>query len=257
MYMLDNVSKGILFLKIFAISFIVLGLSYWQSQTLPKKFVSLDNLRKEPLQAETAKKPFKVEAKGNSYQIEPLFDYEIWGLVVSDHDSDSWTDNVHESWGDYINTKDICVIWGANITNPLLKKLNFSHGNFFCYVNTKSTEAWQSFDKNKLSNNHLIPANKEIEYLIRKSHVGDEIRIKGQLVNYNVNTGPFRKTSTVRTDTEGGACEIIYVNEFETLARNNKIWFQLLIISKIVCVLSLLAALVFLVGVPFLYHHDE
>jgi hypothetical protein len=253
----DNVSKGILLLKIFSISIVVWWLSYWQSQTLPRKFVSLENLRKEPLQIETSKKPFTVEAKGNSYQIEPLFDYEIWGLVVSDHDSDSWTDYAHESWGDYINTKDICIIWGTNITNPYLDKLSFSHGNFFCYVNTKSSQAWQRFENDKLSNNHLIPATKEIEYLIRESHVGDEIRIKGQLVNYNVNNGPFRKTSTVRSDREGGACEIIYVNEFETLARNNKIWFQLIILSKIASLLSLIAALSFLFIIPFIYHREE
>tara|TARA_B110001454_G_scaffold16145_1_gene14514 strand:+ start:8530 stop:9300 length:771 start_codon:yes stop_codon:yes gene_type:complete len=249
--MRDSVGWGIFFFKVFVISLVVLGFSYWQSQKLPTKFVSLEHLQKEPLQTETSKKSFTTETNGHIYQIDPVFDYEIWGVVVADHNSDSWLDNTHESWGDYINTKDICVIWGANILNPQLDKLNFSHGSFTCYVNTKSSQAWQSFNKEKLSNNHLIPANKEIEQLIRKSHIGDEIRMKGQLVNYNVNGGPFRKSSTVRTDMENGACEIIYVNEFETFARNNKIWFFLVTLSKITAVLSLLAGLAFVFLVPF------
>lgn len=221
-----------------------MGLSYCQSQKVPLKIELSEQLQREPLQAETSKKTFTTETKGHRYQIIPLYDYEIWGLVVSDHNSDSWIDTSHESWNDYINTKDICLIWGDNISNPHLKKFDFSHGNFTCYVKTDSSEAWQSFHKDKLSNNHLIPSNNEIQKIIAKSHIGDVVRIKGHLVNYNVDQGPFRKTSTHRKDMENGACEIIYVNEFETLARNNIIWIRIFTLSKFLCFGLLIALLI-------------
>lgn len=228
-----------------------MGLSYWQSHKVPERIELHGQLQKDPLQTETTKKTFSTETKGHRYQIVPIYDYEIWGLVVSDHSSDSWIDTDHEAWNDYINTKDICLIWGENISNPHLSKFDFSHGNFTCYVKTSSSEAWQSFQKDKLSNNHLIPSNHEIGKLIANSHVGDVVRIKGQLVNYNVDEGPFRKTSTLRTDMENGACEIIYVNEFETLTRNNIIWIQIFTLSKIVC-LGLILALLFQILLPLL-----
>lgn len=249
--MRDDVSWGIFFGKAFTISLLVLGISYWQSGKIPRKFVAIDHLQKEPLQTKTEKTSFTVDLKGHRYQIDPLYEYEIWGLVVSDHSSDSWLDTSHESWNDYLNTKDICVIWGTNILSPHLNELKFSHGTFTCYVQTKSAAAWQSFHADKLANNHLIPASKNIEKLIANSRVGDEIRIKGQLVNYNVNGGPFRKTSVIRNDMENGACEIIYVNEFETLARNNKIWIYIFKFSKILSVLFLGVTLFFILVTPF------
>lgn len=255
--MRDGTSLGIFFFKAFLVSLVIFGFSSWQSNKVPTSLSSLNNLRKEPLQIPTTKKSFTTQANGNKYQIDPVFDYELWGLVVADHNSDSWLDNVHASWGDYINTKDICVIWGSNVVSPYLKNLDFTHGSFTCYVSTKSSEAWQSFNKEQLSNNHLIPANKEIESLIRKSQIGDEIRIKGQLVNYNVNGGPFRNSSTVRTDMENGACEIIYVEEFETLARNNKMSFQLLFLTKITTILFLLAAVGLIFIAPFFTNREH
>ncbi len=249
--MRNHIGWGIFFAKAFVFSCCVMGIGYWQSKKIPTQFNSLHNLQKEPIQTKTQKKTFLAEANGHKYQIDPLYEYEIWGLVVSDHASDSWMDTSHEAWNDYINTKDVCVIWGANIINPYLNKLDFSHGTFTCYVQTKSSEAWQNFRTDQLSNNHLIPSTKDIEKLIAKSNVGDEIRIKGQLVNYNVNGGPFRTTSTIRTDMENGACEIIYVTEFETLARYNKIWVQLLKLGKILSLIFLVLAIFLIFIVPF------
>lgn len=255
--MKSHIDWFMLFSKYLIVCAIVCGIGYWQSRKVPTKFTSPAILQKEPVQTGPSKPTFTMEANGHRYQVDPVNDYEIWGLVVSDHHSDSWNDTSHDSWNDYINTKDICVIWGANITNPYLDKLNFSHGSWTCYVQTKSSEAWQAFKVDKLSNNHLIPANINIQKLIEKSRVGDEIRMKGHLVNYNVDGGPFRKTSVIRTDMENGACEIIYVNEFETLARNNLFWIKIFELSKLLCVALLAAALFSILVVPFLAERNN
>jgi hypothetical protein len=206
--------------------------AYWQSTQLPNHFSSLKNLQNEPRQTSTDKEPFQLEVKKHNYQIQPLFEYELWGLIVEDHNAFSWIDTSHEQWGDFLNTKDICVIWGQNLTNRYLKDLEFSHGDWTCYVKTSSSEAWSSFKWNQLSNNHLLPENSDIETKIKAARIGDEIHLKGKLVNYSINHGPQRQSSTTRTDRENGACEIIYVNEFQILNRHNALWISLSRIGK-------------------------
>ena len=36
-------------------------------------------------------------------------------MIVSYHHSASFIDISHKQWNDYLNTKDICVIWGRNV----------------------------------------------------------------------------------------------------------------------------------------------
>ncbi len=252
-----NIQVGGLFAKALAASVLLWGFSFWQSGRIPSRFSNLNQLQQNPLQTSSTQKPFEIQASGHTYQIQPIYDYELWGLVVSDHSSDSWMDNdTHESWGDFINTKDICVIWGQNVLNPNLSKISFRSGAWTCYAETKDTDAWRSFRPDQLSNNHVIPANDSIGRLIANSNVGDEIRIRGHLVNYKIDNGPSRNSSIVRTDMENGACEIIYVNEFETYAKNNKIWFRLANVSKWIAIISLVGMIGCFFVWPFFIPHD-
>jgi hypothetical protein len=218
------------------------GVSYWKSENLPR-LSPLTQIFSEPLQTAVTESSFHLASKAQDYTLQPLYDYDISGVVVSYHESDSWRDRVHKRWGDYINTKDLCVIWGKNLTSSYLSDLDFSHGEWTCYVKTSNRTAWENFDMNGLSNNHLIPANDSVSKIIAEARVGDEIHIKGKLVNYNVNGGPYRNTSITRDDRENGACEIIYVTGAQILKRHNIVWIELARVFKILTALSLLGIL--------------
>ena len=194
---------------------------------IPPSRSSNPALQFEPRQVETKRAPFRVVREGNRYDIQPVYDYEITGLIVTDHDSSSFLDLSHAMWKDFLNTKDICVVWGTNVTTGQLKELNFTSGDWTCWVQADSGAVWQSFNPLQLSNNHVLPANEEIDRALRKASVGDEIRIRGHLVNYNINGSEYRNSSTRRDDTGNGACEILYVNEIQTLARHNGFWVEL------------------------------
>ena len=90
------------------------------------------------------------------------------------------------------------------------------------------------FDHNKISNNHLLSDNASIREQIRNAKIGDQIHIKGMLVNYSPRSNPKwrRVSSTIRTDTGNGACEVLFVNEFNILASKNGGWYLLATISK-------------------------
>ena len=106
------------FIKSLVVAGFIWGIGYWKSTKVPENILVSGPLQNEPMQTLTNKPVFEMRSKGHTYSIQPAFEYELWGLVVSEHSADSIKDNVHESWNDYINTKDICVVWGGNVSNP-------------------------------------------------------------------------------------------------------------------------------------------
>ena len=68
------------------------------------------------------------------------------------------------------------------------------------------------------SNIHLIPESEEILDILENIIRGNIIRLKGKLVNVKDDDSNFIwKTSTSRTDTGGGACEILWVEKADII----------------------------------------
>jgi hypothetical protein len=196
--------------------------------------------------------PFQRQEGEHTYVLQPKADYKIRGLVVATHDSSNWMDLAHSQSGDYFNTHDICVIWGDNAMSPYLSQVKFTHGDWTCYFETKSPEAWKAFRKDQISNNHILPATNDVLKVIRSARVGDQIEMSGQLVDYSMDGLGFRKTSLNRLDVENGACEIIYVTDAQFLSRPPLIWRALRSLSSYLAIASVLA-IIFAAGVlPFL-----
>jgi hypothetical protein len=198
----------------------------------------------EPIQTPIQMDPFIWEVKGQKYQIAPLYNYEIMGLIVSEYDSEDMLDISHKN--DPAQTKDICLVWGKNLQNGIYRKVSFEHGEVFCLVRWSSIEG-ASFDLTKFSNNHLIPTNEHLKNIIKNAHIGDQIEIKGQLVNYAIidndgQTIETRNTSSVRND-EG--CEVIFVSDFKILKKSAYPFFFIKNILGILMVLSGILNLIF------------
>lgn len=77
------------------------------------------------------------------------------------------------------------VVWGDNTTTAQLDKLNFWNGIFTCNVETRDQAAWDSFDMDQLSNNHLISADEVIRDRVQDIRIGDQVRIRGHLAGYS------------------------------------------------------------------------
>jgi hypothetical protein len=218
---------------------------YFKKDDLPHRAVIDDSLFREPVQNAIDTEPFIRTSDGYSYEITPKYDYELYGLVVSQHSTDTWTDISHEY--DTLNTKDICVIWGANLESDLYRYVKYWSGDFTCYYQYGGSAAARgTFDGNALSNNHLLPANEVLSEEIGKASVGDQIHITGMLVDYST-TGPQgtsgkRTTSTTRTDT---GCEIIYTTAFEIIEKGNVVYHMAYSIALSVFIASL-ASLIYI-----------
>ena len=183
-------------------------------------------LYREPLQTqENIPPPFKVKKNKLTYIVTPLFNYELYGLVVSQHRSDSLLDISHRRWQDYLNIKDLCVVWGKNISSGVYRKMKFWNRDFTCMCSFPDQETAILFSGSHLSNNHILCADKELSRRILAARPGDQIYFKGYLVSYSQPANEFKRgTSTVRDDSGDGACETVFVTDFSILQRANRVW---------------------------------
>lgn len=232
-------------------STVIFIMAYLQKDKLPGKGNILPGLYQSPVQTETKDQKFTVQKKKITYTITPLYSYELHGLVVSHHDSRAWWDIYHRDWQDYLNTKDLLVVWGDNINSEVYRYMKFSNTSFFGYARFKSgtkPELWSKFKNECFSNNHVLPGSESMKKLIEETRPGDQIYLKGYLVSYE---GPnvFRSSSITRNDTAGGACETIFVKEYKILQKANQMWRIIFAIMKYSIILStLLLVILFFKG---------
>jgi len=211
----------------------LLAVAYTQKDKLPEREDILDQLYSPPSQTETHKPPFETTKGGITYTITPVYEYTLFGMVVSYHHSSSWLDLAHKSWKDFINIKDICVIWGENIKSEVYKDLKFSSSDFTCHIKWANGGSRKKYRNNCLSNNHLLSDDQYLNKIIMNTQKGDQIYFKGYLVHYSRTNNTFNRTTSIsRDDTGNGACETIYLKEYGILKKANPGWRLLYSIAK-------------------------
>ena len=214
----------------------LLLVSFWKRNELPPAAVLLPQLAEEPRQRATTKPPFHVEYSGVSYAVEPKFEYDLDGMVVSyrQHDGESL---MHRLANDHLNMADLCVVWGSTAASPHLREIEFWNGIFTCNFQTSSRVAWDSIRTREIANNHLLSADDVIRREVGRVKIGDQIHVRGWLVSYG-NGGHKRGTSITRDDTGDGACETILVDDFEIVRSTFGPWRIALYASLGVLLLS-------------------
>ncbi|MBR4543958.1 MAG: hypothetical protein IKO53_07090 [Lachnospiraceae bacterium] len=169
----------------------------------------------EPKQTEaTGGTDFVVS--GYNVHADYLYAYEIEALVVH-------TKNYYGSdFGTKLAPRDLALAWGSVAKYNNTVDFHWDqHGRwYFWQVNTYeelSTVGTVDDVNRQSSNNHLIAANSSVKKTIKKINTGDHIKLKGYLVNItatNSKGNPYYwNSSTSRSDTGNGACEVMYVTE--------------------------------------------
>lgn len=237
------------FLKIiFLLSIVCLTVSFFLKDKLPDSSTIQESLQFDPIQKMSGLDQITMEKDGYISVLDLRYSYEISGLVVEEYDSEVWHDVMHKDF-DPFNTYDVCLLWGVNVEDNLYHEYKFKHGEFTCSFQAQTREAQMAFNKDQISNNHLIPANDEIYRKIKNSSISDQIRIKGYLADYSITTPDgrtgSRSTSVSRGDIKNEACEVIYVEEYEVIKKGNYIFALMYDYSIFTLVFSFLA-LVFL-----------
>lgn len=232
------------------ISVIVFFVSWYEKDRLPGKSDIIADLYTHPVQDRIEMDAFEIKTEDQVYIIEPLYTYELFGLVVSQHDCGAWFDMYHhDSWQDFINVKDLCVIWGQNIETQVYKDMTFKNQSFTCNYSWPNAQVLGRFCKTCLSNNHLLTQNQAIKARLMDTGVGDQIYLKGYLAKYRNNTMLHgRGTSTTRTDTGNGACETIYIKDYQVLKPATPVWRVLFKLSRYLGLCSVFLMLVLFIA---------
>jgi len=219
---------------------------FWHPKLPSQSSIYPDLLFSDPIQTPVKDKiPYLWKIKDQTYRIVPLFEYSARGLVVSEYDAQNWLDFSHKK--DPAQTKDLCLIWGTNIQNGIYRDLQYKHGEFTCYIYWDQNQS-QKFNGLQFANNHLIPKNGNLAKLIKSAHIGDQVKITGQLVNYEIldTNGKIistRDTSTIRDDQ---GCEIILVSNFEMIQKGFPYLEIKQLLSQIVLITGVLNFILFL-----------
>ncbi|MBU0975430.1 MAG: hypothetical protein ABIE03_03865 [Patescibacteria group bacterium] len=242
MKLINKIIQKFLLILLFA-SLLTFIYSEIRKDYLPSQAGILEQIYTVPEQIAVKDEGFEIKREGTTYEITPKYSYELYGLIVSAYDTDIWYDITHAN--DPLNTKDICVIWGENIKSGVYQKMKYRSGEFTCFFEFKpgTDSVWyDKFDGTSLSNNHLLPETETLSKLIKSSNIGDQIHLKGLLIDYSIKTQDgtigTRDTSTVRTDT---GCEIIYTTDFEILKKGNESYHTLNLVSKYAILTSFVA----------------
>jgi hypothetical protein len=135
-------------------------------------------------------------------------DYELWGLVVSHNEITSVADIYHDRSS--VDTKDLCVVWGENLSRDDYRAVEFESGPFTCYFRFAEGVP---FDTTGASNNHLITDRPEVRRAIAQVRIGDQVHLRGLLVDYQMDDWEdFWRHEPVREDS---GCEVIYTERWK------------------------------------------
>ena len=189
--------------------------AWYQTRQLPELEEILPELLQEPAQRPVSAPAFSFEYRGVGYDVQPVASYEFHGLVVTHNDTTGLGDLTHDE--NSVDTKDLCLIWGPNLERDDYRHITFESTATWCHWSWRSGDI--EFDGQAIANNHLVTDDDALRKALDRVHVGDQVRFRGMLVNYRDQRYPdsWRNSSTTRTDTGGGACEVVYFDELDVL----------------------------------------
>ncbi|MFH1075582.1 MAG: hypothetical protein V1753_01870 [Pseudomonadota bacterium] len=247
---------------LFVVLLLIFGLTFFLKDNY-RDVIEIDpEVLAQPIQDEiTNSHKIQFTKEYYQYELTPLYQYQISGLVVS---------RMAYDWGSMdpatsVFPMDLCLIWGSNVANKTYqsKLLDFSQDSRFCRCHVYGDV---DFSWSELSNNHLIVNNEKMRKKLHGIARGDQVQIKGKLVNVYVKVDQNKHrsgssynsfaTSVIRTDSGAGACEIIYVDDVKILRKSKMAARLLYSISGYGLILLVIWIVGFEVSIPF-YHHKR
>ncbi|MEK7823236.1 MAG: hypothetical protein AAB228_03255 [Nitrospirota bacterium] len=151
-----------------------------------------------------------INLKNGKFSLKPVAEYSINAEVVSKK-------SYSYGWQAELAPIDLALAWGK-LTEPESEKyVTFSQSDRWYYFEYKNDSPLnESYIVTHSSNNHIIPANENIQLAIKSIKKKDKVILRGFLVNaqgkYD-NMDFWWNSSLTRNDTGDSSCEIFYVTK--------------------------------------------
>lgn len=164
----------------------------------------------EPVQTPTKMEPFAA----GRYNIAPLQDYRIRARVLGKKSYE------HDDDGDLIPF-DLMLGWGPMSNSSVIDTYHLSQDgrHAFVYGDERSALPFEVI-KSKFANLHACPATDWVKIRLSELLVGDIVTLTGVLIRAERGDGYRVVSSTSRDDSQGGACEVMWILDIEIQPRN-------------------------------------
>ena len=245
--------------RVLGIVFLVFLCGYITGRFMRDRYQSVSDidpsLHLNPLQKKVAgEAPIQFRRGDFNLTLKPLYRYKISGLIVSVNDYAI----AGLRYQDFYEL-DLCMIWGNNVRSGAYRSrhVDFEHHGNTCYARWSRGAR---INGTQLSNTHVYATDQDILDELNRLRAGDQVQLDGYLVEVAAvpvrvspghNPGTTRlRSSTTRTDKGNGACEIMYAENLQVLARGNPFWRLLAELSFWLLLLSFLGIVARLILLP-------
>ena len=112
---------------------------------------------------------------------------------------------------------DLALGWGPMSDEKVLASISIRQSNRFYYWFAKKYPIPKNEIIENSANMHIIPANSSVRKKLLKARKGSIVTFSGYLIKIEANDGWRWNSSLKRTDSGKGACELVWVEEFDSL----------------------------------------
>lgn len=167
----------------------------------PSGFAAGVSIHNPPVQAAIDAHPL---IKVDDFAISPVADFQLEALILGRRD-------YHRGTEARLSPIDLALGWGPMAEPDVVDQVSIRQSGRFYYWQVESYPIPRSDIIENSANMHLVPASPEVFAELQRAETDKRIRLRGLLVNIERADGWRWRTSTTRSDSGNGACEIILV----------------------------------------------
>lgn len=142
----------------------------------------------------------------DKYQLVPLADYEITARLLS-------RERYRFDRSSGLSPIDFVLGWGPMSDSLVLDDLDIEQGVRWFWWSSRQLPIPQETIASHAANVHLIPATESVESDLLRFRPGQIVTLIGRLVRASSADGFSWESSLTRTDSGGGSCEVMYVEQ--------------------------------------------
>jgi hypothetical protein len=148
---------------------------------------------------------------GDGFQAKLLASYVLEGRVVTRREFRNDATSA-------VSPLDLGIVWGDLAAPGGTDGLAFRTGHRSIWFSNSPEADLPKRWKEQVTNNHLVPANRQVNDALMAIGIGERVRLRGYLVTVTGNgTLPWRSSTRRDDGSIVGGCEIILVTDVQVL----------------------------------------
>ncbi|MEE4637210.1 MAG: hypothetical protein V2J42_00530 [Wenzhouxiangella sp.] len=167
----------------------------------PVGFAAGVSLERPPLQRDLDDRPV---IRVDDYSLSPLADFQLEARVLARRD-------YRRDAGARLAPIDLALGWGPMARPEVIDQVAIRQRGRFYFWEVEAYPIERAEIIRNSANMHLIPASPAVFAELQRAERDRRIRLRGYLVNVDRDDGWLWRSSTTRSDSGGGACELILV----------------------------------------------